>query len=202
MGVLSWVLPTAAIVDAHGLNDRVCARNPMDPAARATWPTTACRRRATWSASSPISHALSKFIVGQRSPAWSPGAGLRKMPEYCDTPCASDRPRRQHPGIPATHRRARSRQYLDSRAAVHIFGAPARRRCSLDAAGGHLPGAFHDVAVVTPTSGEADNCQYAFRRRTWLARRRSCGLCSPGRAWWTSAHRPAPAVSAGLCPAR
>jgi arabinofuranosyltransferase len=33
VGAIGWVLPTAAIIDAHGLNDPVIARAPIDPAA-------------------------------------------------------------------------------------------------------------------------------------------------------------------------
>jgi hypothetical protein len=33
VGAIGWVLPTAAIIDAHGLNDAVIARSPPDPTA-------------------------------------------------------------------------------------------------------------------------------------------------------------------------
>jgi arabinofuranosyltransferase len=163
VGVLSWVLPTAAIVDAHGLNDLIIARSPIDPTigrvmAHDRVPPEGYLECFGGNVSNPIS----KFIVGQR---YAPLATLVPDCEnaaYAASAWRADRPS-ANIGMPPTAERVIDNIWTPEPLFIFLVmpdQAPVQPTALLAAT---FQQAFHDDGcLVTPTSGEADSYQYAF----------------------------------------
>ncbi|MEP7358010.1 MAG: hypothetical protein ABI847_12260, partial [Anaerolineales bacterium] len=163
VGVLSWVLPTAAIVDAHGLNDLIIARSPIDPTigrvmAHDRVPPEGYLECFGGNVSNPVS----KFIVGQRYESLAKLVPNCENASYAATAWRADRPS-ANIGMASTAERVIDNIWTPEPLFIFVVAtnqAPVQPPAQLAAT---FQQDFHDAGcLVTPTSGEADSYQYAF----------------------------------------
>lgn len=163
VGAIAWVLPTTAIIDAHGLNDLVIAQHPVDPAAPrlmahdriAPDGYLACLQA---NAIAPIS----KFIIAQRS------ARLSAVVPACENAAWPLTPYRENvPGanvtLPPVPGRVLDNIWMPDPlfiAYVPPGETPAQSPAALWAA---FHTDYHDTGcVVFPPPGQAEGYTYAF----------------------------------------
>jgi hypothetical protein len=163
VGVLSWVLPTAAIVDAHGLNDLIIARSPIDPTigrvmAHDRVPPEGYLECFGGNVSNPIS----KFIVGQRYEILATLVPKCENAAYAATVYDPNRPS-ANVGMAPTAERVIDNIWTPEPLFIYLVmtdQVPVQSPAILAAT---FQQAFHDDGcLVTPTSGEPDSYQYAF----------------------------------------
>jgi arabinofuranosyltransferase len=163
VGVLSWVLPTAAIVDAHGLNDLVIARAPMDPTVERVMAHDRIPPEGYLQCfQANISNPISKFIVAQRTASLESLVPGCEHAQYPFTPWRFILPN-ANISMPPTAQRVVDNIWTPEPLFIYVVltgQPPMQPSADLVAA---FQQDFHDVGcIVTPTSGEADSYQYAF----------------------------------------
>jgi arabinofuranosyltransferase len=163
VGAIAWVLPTTAIIDAHGLNDLVIAHHPVDPAA----PRLMAHDRIAPAGYLDCLQAnaftpINKFIIAQR------GADLSALVPTCEnTAWPLTRYRENVPGsnlalapVPA---RVLDNIWMPDPLFIHYVPptqTPVQPPAALLAA---FHTEYHDTGcLVYPPSGQADGYDYAF----------------------------------------
>ncbi|MCC7362181.1 MAG: hypothetical protein IT317_22040 [Anaerolineales bacterium] len=163
VGAVSWVLPTTAIIDAHGLNDLVIAHHPVDPAA----PRLMAHDRIAPDGYLDCLEAnaftpINKFIIAQRQNdlrAFVPGCEARAWPL---TPYRENVPTSNLVLAPAPERVLDNVWMPDPLFIKYVPPGepPAQPPAALWAA---FHDAYHDTGcVVYPPAGQADGYVYAF----------------------------------------
>jgi hypothetical protein len=161
--VLSWVLPTAAIVDAHGLNDLVIARSAIDPTIGRVMAHDRVPPEGYLECfGANVSNPISKFIVGQRYASLESIVPGCENAAYADTPYGPDRPS-ANIGMPPAAERVIDNIWTPEPLFIYLVmtnQAPVQPSTQLAAT---FQQDYHDAGcLVTPTSGEADGYQFAF----------------------------------------
>lgn len=163
VGAIGWVLPTVAIVDAHGLNDLVIAHHPIDPngprlMAHDRIPPAGYLECFQANTFAPIN----KVIVAERSPGWGVRVPACEDQAWPVTPYREGVPDANLSLAPSAAR-VLDNVWTTAPLFVDYVPPPASPRQTTEALWAAFARGFHDTGcLVFPADGATDGYEFAF----------------------------------------
>lgn len=163
VGVLSWVLPTVAIIDASGLDDSIVAHNPHDPNGPRLMAHDRIPPEGYLECFQPnVTTPISKFIVAQRT------EDLNTLAPACQDrtwPVTRWRPDAPNPNMALAPTAERVLDNVWTQDPLFAYYVPPDQtpKQSVEALWTAFNQNFHDIGcLVFPPDGNSDGYEFAF----------------------------------------
>lgn|GEM_PF-659434 len=163
VGVVSWVLPTIAIVDASGLDDAIVAHNPHDPNGPRLMAHDRIPPEGYLECFQPnVTTPLNKFILAQRT------QDLNSLAPTCQDhawPVTRWRPDAPNPNLALFPSAARVLDNVWTQDPLFIYYVPPEQTPAQSASAlwTAFNQNFHDIGcLVFPSDGNSDGYEFAF----------------------------------------